>query len=182
MPNEQLNYLFVAAQLLAPQYEVHANFDYSPVAQHLDFGSGFSQVGRQAQNLHTNSPIPRPGAANAPSEAATVEATMADPTREEIDSKLDVIAAQTDAKFERVLGEMRTANAQIIGRFDTLGVQVEATKIAAQEASSRTLATRWQFFFLVLASFAAVIAVAALVMANTDYITGLVQAAIAAKH
>lgn len=104
-----------------------------------------------------------------------------DPTRELIDAKLQVISAQTDAKFERVLGEMRTANAEVIGRFDTLGVQVEAAKKAAEDASSRTVATRWQVFFMVLGLFGTVVAVTALVFANTGAITGMVQAIAAAK-
>jgi hypothetical protein len=103
------------------------------------------------------------------------------PTREEIAANLNVISAQTDAKFERVLGEIRTLNAQVIGRFDTLGAEVAASKAASLEASSRTLATRWQVFFMVLGLFTTVIAVVALVFANTGAITGMVQAVVATK-
>jgi len=107
---------------------------------------------------------------------------MSDPTREEIDAKLDVISAQTDAKFERVLGEMRTANAEIIGKLSVIGSQVESTKKAAEEASARTIATRWQVFFMVLGLFGATIAVAGLLYAATGAVTGLVQAVAAVKH
>lgn len=108
------------------------------------------------------------------------------PTREEIDAKLQVLSAQTDAKFERVLGEMRTANATInatiLGKLETFGVQVADAKKAAEDASQRTIATRWQVFFMVLGLFTAVIGVTALVLANTGAITGMVQAVAAAKH
>jgi hypothetical protein len=98
------------------------------------------------------------------------------PTHREIDARLEVISAQTDAKFERVLGEMRATNATLAGRFNTIEVKVDAAKAAAQEASNRTLTTRWQFFALMLALFGAVVGVAGLIMSNTSYITGMVQA------
>ncbi len=107
---------------------------------------------------------------------------MSDPTHEGIDLKLQVLSAQTDAKFERVLGEMRTANAEIIGHFNTLGVQVDAAKKAAEEASSRTLTTRWHLTFMVIALFAASVAVAALLYEATGWVTSLVQGTVAAKH
>ncbi|HTX48029.1 MAG TPA: hypothetical protein VME40_01445, partial [Caulobacteraceae bacterium] len=79
---------------------------------------------RQAQILQDAPTIPASQAPSGPDRSAT----MPDgPTHQEyLDTKLEVITAQTDAKFERVLGEMRAANAAVIGRFDTLDVKVEA--------------------------------------------------------
>jgi len=108
--------------------------------------------------------------------------TMSDPTREEIAAKLDVISAQTDAKFERVLGEMRTANAEIIGQLTMLGAQVQSVKDVATEAKAAAQFTRWQIFFWVLAAFGAAIGTAALVHSNTQSVAALVQTAIAVKH
>lgn len=103
------------------------------------------------------------------------------PTHREMEAKLETVGAQTDVKFERMLGELKEMNARVLGHFDTLEVKMEATKKAAEEASSRTIATRWQVFFMVLGLFTAIIGVSALVLANTDAITGMVHAVVAAK-
>lgn len=41
---------------------------------------------------------------------------MSDPTREEIDAKLAALDAKNDARFERMIGEMRTSQAELSGR------------------------------------------------------------------
>jgi hypothetical protein len=121
-------------------------------------------------------------ASNQPFKSGT-EVDMSDPvSREELTAKLDVISAQTDAKFERVLGEMRTASAQLLGRMDTLSAEVGAAKDAAVDAGQAAKQTRWQVFFMVIGALGTAVAVAALVYANTQHITGLIQAVTAVPH
>jgi hypothetical protein len=66
-------------------------------------------------NSVSASSITGPNATSAPHLKATVE-SMADPTREEIDAKLAALDAKNDARFERMVGEMRTSQAELSGR------------------------------------------------------------------
>ena len=40
-------------------------------------------------------------------------------TREELEAKLEAVEARTDAKFERLLADIRTSNAELAGKIDT---------------------------------------------------------------
>ena len=125
------------------------------------------------------------GAAGASSAQFAVQraSPMTDgPTREEVELRLDVIAAQTDAKFERVLGEMRNANTAVIGHLNVLGTQLDAVKEIASEARSAARFTRWQVWATALTALASAVAIVALLLANTGAIASLVQTVVAVKH
>lgn len=49
---------------------------------------------------------------------------MAEISREEIDAKLAAIEARSDTRFEQMLGEMRTANAELRGEMKALGAGI----------------------------------------------------------
>ena len=95
---------------------------------------------------------------------------MADPTREEIDAKIDALDAKTQTKIARLEGKIDTAVEKISGQINMLQAVLSGQNTALQtsinEADKYNRDTRWIFVGLVVTC---MLALAALIVGMATY-------------
>jgi len=107
---------------------------------------------------------------------------MAEPTREEIEAKLEAVEARTEARFTQLTGTIDVRFANLDGKIDRLVDSVwrlsEGVDAARKEGRADNKSTRWTIIIVVVAS---VIAGLAALWTTQGNMLSAFQAGLAAK-